>query len=151
MASINNLQNNITFILTPTNIVEINYDEDFKNWIGFEMQLTTPSETIAYSASAHMMLSVSEIKGYLHKIQMLLSGHTEQAEYYSVERYFDLKINSLPEEDKYEAVLWINMGSYTNGKGYGYDKGYKFYVSKKTIHDFRINLIEELKEIINDF
>lgn len=151
MAEIINLQNNIKFILKPINNVDINSVDDFKNWIGFEMKLDSGMETLVYSKDNRMMLNFFEIKGLLNKINMFLEKNSEQVEYYSIERYFDLKIKSISEQDKFEVVLWFNMGNYTNGEEYGYDKGYKFYVNFKSIYDFYLNLTEELRVFYNDF
>lgn len=145
MARMININKKVTFELKPlSNKIQILYEEDFKNWIGFSMQLKTLTECIGYSEEDCMMLSVSEVKNILNRLNNILSKE-DFFEYYSIERFFDLFIRKCKyEADVYETELWINMGTYTDGKEYGYDKGFKFYINKDTLQNFYNNLYDEI-------
>lgn len=112
------------------------YKEDYNNWISVLVELDTSAEKIEYSEVDNVTLSVLELKNIIERLKALLSGE-ELFEYYSIERYFDLIIRkSKYEEDLFETEIWFNMGTYTKGKVYGFDKGYKFSINKEILIEF---------------
>lgn len=144
MAKMTNTNNNIFFEITPVlDSNKILYEEDFKNWIAFSIIVKTMTEKIGYFEKNGAMISVLEVKNILNGLKNILSSE-KFFEYYSIERYFDLYIEKCKYElDMYEAEVWFNMGTYTNGKEYGYDKGIKFYINKGILQDFYNSLYNE--------
>ena len=56
-------------------------------------------------------------------------------------------VNPICEDDELEIVLWLNVGTITNGEHYGYKEGCLFYTS---IDEYK-RFIEELEsELYND-
>lgn len=144
MAKMTNTNNSVFFEITPLpDSAQFLYEEDFKNWIAFSVILKTMTEKIGYFEKNSAAISVSEVKNFLNGLKSLLS--TEPFfEYYSIERYFDLSIKKCKfESDMYEAEIWFNMGTYTNGKEHGYDRGVRFYISKCGLQDFYNSLYDE--------
>ena len=72
MAKLININKTIMFELKPlSNKTQIQYEEDFKNWIGFSMQVKSSTEFIVYSEKDGMMLSVSEVKNLLNEMKKI--------------------------------------------------------------------------------
>ncbi|MCI1695605.1 WapI family immunity protein [Aneurinibacillus aneurinilyticus] len=156
MADLINDEKNIrlTLNLKKNGFLDIEHSrEDFENWIPFELVLSAENETYSYLEQRGATLSLYETKNLiknLEKIVRLKSSYLdiEKYEFSSSETYFELIFDETYEENLVYIELWINMGSYSGGKSFGYDKGFRFVVMLSDLKDFCDELKTQLNSVL---
>ncbi len=157
MAKMSNTENNISFIinLLNNNSLDIKRTRDnCENWIPFELFLNVDGEEYNYSSEARATFTLFELRRLLNGLQELISrkqkGHTiEKFEFYSSEAYFDIIFYDPLEENMISVEVWIKIGTYTNGKSFGYNKGFQFEVYLDNLEAFTAEMKEQLERIIS--
>lgn len=118
---------------------------DFMNWIPFDLELRIEGEVLKHHKDVSTTFSIRELKFLIQQLNEAVRIKTEgkflneQLEYVSSENLFELTLHETNEENLVELELWFNMGSLTNGKSFGFSKGYRF-----------VSDIESLASFVND-
>ena len=127
-----------------------NYDvlenrTDYENWIPFSFNLNTP--TLNRNINEDSTFTLFEIKNFIKNSKELCITKNKKIDFCTLEAYFEMIVNPICEDDELEIVLWLNVGTITNGEHYGYKEGCLFYTSIDKYKRF----IEELEsELYND-
>ena len=66
------------------------------------------------------------------------------------EAFFELKLETVPEDNVIEMEIWINVGNQTNGRLYGYDEGIRFISEEKSIIQFLTDIRQEFADILQN-
>jgi len=147
MAKLTNREENIDLtielLVNDSTDWELNRD-DWENWVAFSLKLKVCDEFYEYAPEHKATLSVSELSRLLKNLMKIVDdkknlGKIEYYEFYTLERYFDLKINEPLELDEVEVELWLIEGELTNGKVYGFERAFCFLV-----------VLAELEKFVND-
>lgn len=126
--------------------------DDFENWIPFEFELVAGEEKYSYSSEAGATFSLYEIKNFISNVDTIIQAKMnnstfERYVFCSSECYFDLELSDPLEKNQVSADIWINLGSLTKGKTYGYDKGFRFDINLDTLKLFINTLKQQLKQL----
>src|SRR5699024_8139198 len=108
--------------------------EEFENWIPFELSLFVEKERYEYLEENGATLTLYEIKNLIYSFDKIVNEkyndlNIEKYEFNSSEGFFELIVDETYEEDQVYIEMWINMGTYSEGMSFGYDKGFRFVVS----------------------
>ena len=150
MPYLTNLENNLRLELNfiRNYLFEFDSKEDYEKWIPFTLSVILPKRSIMIDEDARAAMSVYEIRNLVCGIENILEKLTEQIsssfEFYSGESFFGLKLEIIPEDIVVEVELWINVGSQTQGKIYGYDEGVRFATNERALREFLIGIKQEL-------
>lgn len=155
MPKINNIEGNISIEINLIKNEFLDIEEsrnDFENWIPFEFELVTEGDKYSYVSEVGATFSIYEIKNFISNVDTIIQAKMnnltfERYVFCSSECYFDLELSDPLEENQVSADIWINLGSLTNGKTYGYSKGFRFDMNLDTLKLF-INLLkQQLKQL----
>jgi hypothetical protein len=155
MAKIYNDENNICIEMNLFKNHSLDIEElrdDFENWIPFELLIIVEDETIGYDQDADAAFSVRELKDLITNFDNVIKTKLNKEfirpyEFYSCEAYFGIVVYDPMEEDLLYMDFWLNMGSLTNGKSSGYQKGFRFVVSLASFIEFTNDLKKQMMEI----
>lgn len=155
MASIINLEENIEIDLYLKKNDMFDYSSersDKENWIPFVLLIKLPDRNCMIGEDVKAAMTVFEIKKLICGFENILE-HLECCECFSYkfcssESYFELKLEVIPEDDVIEMEVWINVGSQTGGKIFGFDEGIRFVVDKRHLTDFCRNFKKNYIEIM---
>ena len=150
LASIKNLEKNLIMSLNLMTSQMLDYNpqrSDYENWISFTLILNSPDKNYKIDEIEKGEMTVFETKNLLNGIKNLLN-HLENNKRFiykfnSSEAFFDLELEGIPEDDLIEIILWINIGSQTQGKLYGFDKGVRFATDKESLGTFLSEINED--------
>ena len=99
-------------------------------------------------------MTVYEINKLISGFESILQNLQQQKEtifkFYSTEAFFELKLETVPEDNVIEMEIWINVGNQTNGRLYGYDEGIRFISEEKTIIQFLTDIRQEFADILQN-
>ena len=126
---------------------------DNMNWIPFEFLLNVNGEKIQYSSDVLTALSVREIKYLLTKLKNIINLKTQHYKfedfgYITDDCLFELKLYDTYENNLIYLEIWLNMASLTNGKIYGFSKGFRFIVTLDSLVDFAVELEKQFNWFI---
>src|SRR5699024_139716 len=127
--------------------------EDFENWIPFELLLYVEKERYGYLEENGATLTLYEINNLIFSFDKIVNEkynnqNIEKYEYSSSEGLFELIVHETYADDQVYIEMWINMGTYSNGMSFGYDKGFRFVVSVTELEDFTSGLKSQLNSIV---
>ncbi|HBY20244.1 MAG TPA: hypothetical protein DEG71_04435, partial [Clostridiales bacterium] len=125
---------------------------DFENWIPFELSLKTENEEYHYEQEKGATFTLYELKEFITKFQDIINSKKNGCKVYkfefsSSEAYFDIILKDPLEENLITIEIWINIGSITNGKFFGYDKGFRFDVSLNGFELFTSSIKEQFEQL----
>lgn len=157
MSRIQNMDRNIIFELELINNSWFDYIEnrsDYENWIPFNLKLSAENEKFTYLDEDGATFSLYEIQRLITEFERIIKQKAnnikvETYDFYSSEAYFEWIISDPLEEKQLTFELWINIGTYTKGRSYGYDKGYRFEVSIEEFENFTKDLKKELHSLLS--
>ncbi len=99
-------------------------------------------------------MTVYEINKLISGFESILQNLQQQKEtifkFYSTEAFFELKLETVPEDNVIEMEIWINVGNQTNGRLYGYDEGIRFISEEKSIIQFLTDIRQEFADILQN-
>ncbi|MDQ0172399.1 WapI family immunity protein [Paenibacillus tundrae] len=158
MPIITNNENNLTLTINLINNKFMDVDsqrESFENWIPFSFCVEVENRQLCFLEDSGATLSLFEINLLTNMLkditqQKQLGAHIKRHEFSSSECYFDLIFSETFEENLVYLEVWINMGSYSGGVSFGYDKGFRFVVTVENLIEFMIGINVQLNEIISD-
>ncbi|MFJ6207367.1 hypothetical protein [Lysinibacillus sp. NPDC092081] len=158
MANLINEEKNILFSLSvmKNEYLDFAYErEDFENWIPFTFSFDVENESFCYSEERGSTLTLYEIRNLLSSIEDIVNekvanSEIERSEFSSSECYFDLIFYDTYEPNLVYIEVWINIGSYSDGDSYGYDKGFRFVVSVDRLKSFKNELTQQLNLLVNN-
>lgn len=155
MAIMNNLDKNILLMIDfiANDLLDTSSKNDFEKWIPFKFKLISPLEIYTYDEDSRCTFSYYELnnlilgmkKACFDKRQNIFSPFS----FCCLERYFEILLTDTLEPESIYFDIWINIGTYTSGKIYGYERGIRFVVSLDEVIDFAEKLEGELKNIIS--
>src|SRR5699024_332147 len=156
MATFVNKENNVKVILNllANSFLDLKHNrEDFENWIPFELSLFVEEERYEYLEENGATLTLYEIKNLIYSFDKIVNEkyndlNIEKYEFNSSEGFFELIVDETYEEDQIYFELWINIGTYSDGVSYGYDKGFRFVVSVDELGNFNSGLKAQLNSIV---
>ncbi|MDQ0224428.1 WapI family immunity protein [Metabacillus niabensis] len=127
--------------------------EDFENWIPFELLLTVEKESYEYLEKRGATFTLLEAKNLINNLDKIVSEKSgnlniEKYQFSSSEGFFELAVDETYEDDQVYIELWINVGTYSDGRSFGYDKGFRFVVSVSVLEDFSVGLKSQLNSIL---
>ena len=64
----------------------------------------------------------------------------KKVHFFSSESFSEFAFTTIPEDNVIEMEVWINMGTKSNGKFFGYDEGVKFIINSSDLNEFRLAL-----------
>lgn len=154
LAKVKDLEGNLEFEIWLIKNEMLDYNlkrSDYENWIPFTLRLNLPNRVSLIEEDAKATMTIFEIENMIHGIENVL-GHLECREkciytFNSSESFFELKLEAIPEDNVIEIELWINVGSQTKGKIYGFDEGVRFIISKDELYNFSRIFKENYSEI----
>lgn len=128
--------------------------EDFENWIPFDLNICIEEERYSYNPESGATFTLYELSSLITQLNNIIKLKSEKSEikkvlFSSSEGYFDLTIYDPLEENLVGLEVWINMGTLTQGKSCGYNKGIQFDAQLKEIKVFTEQLTEQLNLILN--
>lgn len=154
MAVLENDEKNVKLEICFIDIPEYHDEEqrdDFETWIPFILCLTLPDKKYNIEENIRAALSVYEIRNFIKGIESILEnlekGNQNIYEFWSIECFFQLKMEVLPEDDIVEIEFWINVANKTNGELYGYNEGVRFVSDKDDLTNFLVELKKEFEDI----
>ncbi|MEK5389037.1 hypothetical protein NSQ59_01460 [Margalitia sp. FSL K6-0131] len=158
MANLINEEKNILFSLSirKSKYLDFSYDrEDFENSIPFTFSFDVENESFCYPEEKGATLTLYEIRKLLSSIEDIVNkkganSEIERFEFSSSECYFDLIFYDTYEPNLVYIEVWINIGSYSDGASYGYDKGFRFVVNVDRLKSFKNELTQQLNLLVND-
>src|SRR5699024_7893100 len=156
MATFVNKENNVKVILNllANSFLDLKHNrEDFENWIPFELSLFVEEERYEYLEENGATLTLYEIKNLIYSFDNIVNEkykdlNIEKYEFNSSEGFFELIVDETYEEDQVYIEMWINMGTYSNGMSFAYDKGFRFVISVTELEDFTSGLKSQLNSIL---
>lgn len=127
---------------------------DTENWIPFELYLSIGNNKIAYNADKGAAFTVYEVKNLVTRLNEIIKlkiskKSIERYEFSSSECYFDMIVYDPLEENEVYMEIWVNNGALTDGKEYGFDKGYRFAVLLESIITFTNELHQQIDDLAN--
>lgn len=154
MADIINLEKNLKFEICFQRNDMYDYNperSDYENWIPFTLGLNLPNRHIRIEENTKATMTICEIKNLICGIDNVLV-HMESGEncvytFNSSESFFELKLDVIPEDNVIEIELWINIGSQTRGKIFGFDEGVRFITYKDELNNFFEDFKENFLEV----
>ena len=69
-----------------------------------------------------------EIKNFIKNSKELCITKNKKIDFCTLEAYFEMIVNPICEDDELEIVLWLNVGTITNGEHYGYKSKYRYII-----------------------
>lgn len=126
---------------------------DIENWVPFTFLLTVPQEQYVYDEEARTTFTLYEIKMLISELQKIIqlkesNQNFETFKFFNLEANIGLIIYDPLEKNELGIEIWINIGSYSNGKICGFNKGYSFEVLLSSIDQFTNQLKQQLYEVI---
>jgi hypothetical protein len=127
---------------------------DFENWIPFEFVFSIDEkEVYTYQEEQEATFSLEDISRMLSGFESIIKEKLEKRELKSfswgpIENYFSLNIYETFEENEINIELWIVVGELTQGKSYGYSRGFRFVISIDALNSFAMELKEQLVQIL---
>ncbi|MGE6577828.1 WapI family immunity protein [Paenibacillus xylanexedens] len=132
--------------------------EDYENWIPFILSFYLENENYNYSEASGATLTIYEIKNLIISIEEMIekknNNHIiERYEFSSSECYSELIFFDTFELNLVYVEIWINIGSYTEGGTFGFDKGFRFVVNLESLGEFKneincqLNLLIAIKSV----
>lgn len=157
MPKLNDREGNVSLELNiiDNNFLDVQFSrQDYENWIPFEFVLNVGGERYAYIPDMGATFTVYEIKNLITKLEQIANSKIfkksfDKFEFSSTERYFDLIIYDPLEDEEIYIEIWINMGTITNGKVSGYDKGFRFIVKLDSFIKFTNEIKEQLRQLMD--
>lgn len=155
--SIKNVEKNVkmTFNFISNQFLDIiNSREKFENWIPFELILTVENERYEYLEDKGATLNLCEINDLIRTLDQIVNTKSnnkiiEKYHFSSLKGFFELIVDETYEKEMVYIEIWINIGTYSDGKTYGYDKGFRFVVSVPVFKNFCSELKAQLNSLIN--
>src|SRR5699024_2502221 len=147
-----NVKINLNFI--ANSFLDLKHNrEDFENWIPFELSLFVEKERYEYLEENGATLTLYEIKNLIYSFDKIVYEkyndlNIEKYEFNSSEGFFDLIVDKTYEEDQVYIEIWMNMGTYSEGMPFGYDKSFKYVVSVDELGNFNSGLKAQLNSIV---
>lgn len=155
LANILNLERNLKFeiCLEENDMFDYRPERcDYENWIPFTLHLNLPNRCSMIDESTKATMTVFEIKKLIKGIENVLIHLENQKNcIYSFncsESFFDLKLETILEDNVIEIELWINVGNQTNGMIHGYDDGVRFVTGIDELNKFLRDFKKEFYELI---
>ena len=125
---------------------------DAECWIPFEFKLIVEDQIFIYNKDDNACFTLYEIRNFIDKsvsqIALKRQGSIERYEFNCFECYYKMVIYDTLEIDQIYIDIWINMGEYTKGVVYGYDKGFRFVVDIGVFDQFINELRNQLDNIM---
>lgn len=156
LAKIINLEGTLKFELCFVRNNMFDYRKwrsDYENFFPFILRLDFPNRCSIIDEDANATMTLYEIKDFFNGIETVLTHLINQKNYAYVycnsENYFELRLESIPEDNVIEIVLWLNVGNQTQGKMYGYDEGVKFIARASVLQDFICALKNNFLEVMD--
>lgn len=157
MSKMYNTENNISFEVNLLNNSFLDIDSsrgDFENWIPFEFSLHVEGEEYNYLPEVGATFTLYELRNLISKCEDYINKkrnvfEVEKYEFCSSEGYFDIIISDPIEENLLSIEIWINIGSLTNGKSFGYNKGFRFDVQLDHFNTFTVGIKKQLEQLIS--
>lgn len=158
MAEMFNIEKNISFVINLLNNelldVEISRD-DIQNWIPFEFLLNVNGEEYNYLTKDGATFSLFELKRLLYGFQDIINQKKNgqnigKFEFCSFENFFDIILSDPLEENMVSIEIWVNIGTLTNGKSFGYNKGFQFEVYVDILESFTTDIMEQLEKLTHN-
>ncbi|BCJ92675.1 hypothetical protein acsn021_02440 [Anaerocolumna cellulosilytica] len=158
MPKIVNKEKNVILELNLLNNTYLDIDflrEDFENWIPFDFALYVENEIYRYPPENGATFTLYELRNLITQLNKIIILKKEKLEiekylFSSLEGYFDLILYDPLEEDALSLEVWINMGTLTEGKSYGYNKGFQFDAELKQVKEFTKQLTEQFNKILSE-
>ena len=155
MSKLYNTENNISLEINLLNNNSLDIEvsrADFENWIPFEFLLHVEEEEYNYLSEAKATFSLYELKNLIFNFEESINRKNngisvKRYEFCSSEGYFDIIVSDPLEENLLSIELWINIGSLTNGKSFGYNKGFRFDVQLDYFISFTASMKQQLKKL----
>ena len=128
---------------------------DFENWIPFEFDFCIEErETYVYPEEQGAMFSLEDIKRMLLGFESIIKEKSEKREvkrfsWGPTENYFSIDLYETYEDNDINVELWIVVGELTQGKSYGYNRGFRFEVSLDELKCFTKDLRDQLSYCID--
>lgn len=156
MAILVNNEKNVKVILNliANSFLDLEHNGgEFEKWIPFELLLYVEKEKYEYLEENGATLTLYEIKNLIYSFDKIVNEkynnqNIEKYEFSSSEGFFELIADETYEEDQIYIELWMNMGTYSDGMSYGYDKGFRFVVSVNELENFNSGLKSQLNSIV---
>lgn len=156
MPTLKNLDNNIKLGIDLVRNQFWNVDEarpDFENWVPFVMKLECGDERYEFSNEIGATFSHYELTKLLSDLGGVIDEKSrgnsfDSIEFNTSERYFDLLVHDPLEPDLAQIELWICIGSLTEGRNSGYDKGFRFEVNVEALQTLITGLSLQLRELM---
>ncbi|GKI16242.1 hypothetical protein CE91St44_27270 [Oscillospiraceae bacterium] len=156
MAYIKNSDGNLKLEIEFLSNDMLNYNpqkSNCENWIPFTLGLFLPKRHKKIEEAAKATMTVYEIQEFLQKLEEALEQLNRQNHFSnsfcSSEAFFEIKLETLPEDSVVEIEVWINVGNQTKGEIYGYDEGVRFVCGTKELFEFIAQLKNDFSDIIN--
>lgn len=157
MSNLKNEEKNISLSINLKNnkFLDINWQrEDYENWIPFTFSLNVENENFCYSEESGATLTLYELKHLVTTIEGIIekknaNSTIERYEFSSSECYFDLIFFDTFERNLVYLEVWVNIGSYSEGVSFGYDKGFRFVVTLESLEKFKNEINLQLNSLIN--
>lgn len=133
-----------------------NEREDNLNWIPFEFELNICNEVVMYSPDVIKTFSLVELRYFIKKLKNVCIEKKNSTNdnisfvFMNREHHFEIKIYDSKEDNFLYLDIWINMGDLTNGKIYGFSKGYRFIAFVDQIMNFAIVLEKQLENLLKN-
>lgn len=129
--------------------------ESFENWIPFVFSLRiADNEEYSYPKWMGATFSLEDISLLIAQLGSAINlKNTKKLVplfWGPTENYFSLKFYDTYEENEIYIDLWLMMGELTQGKTYGYNKGFRFAVSLNNLEKFTIQLKKQLTILLVD-
>lgn len=131
--------------------IELSRSDD-ENWIPFEFFLRVEGEEYSYLSQVGATFTLYELRKLILNLWNVIdkkrNGYTiERYGFYCFERYFDIIVKDPLEENLISLEVWINMGAFTGGESFGYNRGFEFDVYLSDIELFMNDLKNQLEQI----
>lgn len=152
MPLMENLEKNILLEINLVNNSQLDIKtsrSDIENWVPFTFLFEVLQDKYVYDEKAKATFTLYEIKKLVSEFKKII--HLKQNnqsfdtfKFFNLESNFGLNIYDPLEENEIGIDVWINMGTYTNGKIHGFNKGFSFEVSLESLFQFTTQLSLQL-------
>lgn len=155
MIRLSNIENNVLIDITllKTELLDISSErgDDVENWIPFILDVTSPTMKIHLEEEIGATFTLYELKVLIMSLKNLVIKNVDETfRFYCYESYFEIVFDYIKEDNCYSIDFWVNIGSTTNGRIYGYDQGIRFVANEEAVVKFINSLENEMKLLLGD-
>lgn len=157
MVKLTNRENNIVMEinLIKDERFDVEADRpDFENWIPFTFDFTVEEKEIySYTEEHGATFSAEDIKFMITRFERAIEDKSKGIElkrigWAPIEMYFNMELYESYKQNEICFEIWITVGTLTDGKSQGYNRGFEFFVTTEALKSFVDEMKKELEVLV---